>query len=684
MLLGAILLTLMAACASIGHPEGGPRDTTPPVFMASDPMPGTTNFAGKKITLTFDENIQLDDASSKIVVSPAQSQTPAFSSNGKRVTIELRDTLLPNATYTIDLADAVKDLNEGNILDGLAIDFATGDSIDSLKISGMVLEARTLEPAQGMLVGVYSDLSDTAITTRRLERIAKTNQLGQFTIRNLKPGEYRVYAINDMNRDYMWDRSEDIAVYPLTVSPRTEPTEVTDTFVDAAGNDSLVTRPATRFLPDDLLLTWFNENYRAQYLREHKRDDRRIIYLEFGAVADSLPKLTLLDGPTPDDDITRWARLDRSETFDTLRYWITDTAILNMDTLTIATTYLRTDTNQELTWTTDTIKYTYRAPKRTKKAIEAENKRAAAKLAKASHPLDSLHPDSMVVDSFLLMQPDEWLDFKALGGSQADLHLPLNFTVSEPIARFDSKAVVFEIQNDSLWDTLPTPDIYRPIDWRLLEYRMDNEWIPGAKYRLTVDSAAIVSVYGLWNKPFKHEFSAKQLEDYSTLTFNVTGLDSLPAIAELLSSSDKIVASAPVTGGKATFMFVTPGTYYARLFIDANANGEYDAGSIADKRQPEDTYYYPKKIALKKNWDVEQTWDLNETAVDQQKPLEIKKNKPKTQKGEKEPAGDGEEDDEYYYDDAFGSGNYFDYGTGGNRNNNYGGGAFGGNNMRNY
>ena len=115
--------------------------------------------------------------------------------------------MLDNTTYTIDFSDAIKDLNEGNTLDGFAIDFSTGDSIDSLRIAGMVFEARTLEPAQNMLVGVYSNLSDTAITTLPLERIGRTNQLGQFIIRGLKPGDYRIYALNDINRDYHWDRS---------------------------------------------------------------------------------------------------------------------------------------------------------------------------------------------------------------------------------------------------------------------------------------------------------------------------------------------------------------------------------------------------------------------------------------------------------------------------------------------
>ncbi|MDE5661939.1 MAG: Ig-like domain-containing protein, partial [Muribaculaceae bacterium] len=173
-LLWLLLASLLAACANMGRPEGGERDELPPKFMRSDPAPGATGVKRTRLTAIFDENIQLEDAFTKVVVSPAQKQPPSVSANGKKLTVEFRDTLLPNTTYTIDFADAIKDLNEGNILDGFALDFSTGDSIDSLRISGMVIQAENLEPAQGMLVGVYSNLSDTAFTTLPLERIART------------------------------------------------------------------------------------------------------------------------------------------------------------------------------------------------------------------------------------------------------------------------------------------------------------------------------------------------------------------------------------------------------------------------------------------------------------------------------------------------------------------------------
>ena len=135
---------LAPACASIGRPEGGARDETPPVFVSARPAPGSTDVGTTRFAVFFDENIQLDDAFNKVIVSPAQTTPPAVSANGRRLSVELRDTLIPNTTYTIDFGDAIKDLNEGNILDGFALDFSTGPSIDTLRISGMVLAADNL------------------------------------------------------------------------------------------------------------------------------------------------------------------------------------------------------------------------------------------------------------------------------------------------------------------------------------------------------------------------------------------------------------------------------------------------------------------------------------------------------------------------------------------------------------
>ena len=632
LLLAMAAAAVTVACANMGRPEGGPRDELPPVYVRSNPALGQLNFKGNKITVDFDENIQLDDAMNKIVVSPAQHTTPAISSNGRRVTIELRDTLIPNTTYTLDFADAVKDLNEGNVLDGFAMDFATGDTIDTLRISGMVFEARTLEPAQGMLVGVYSNLSDTAISTLPFERITKTNQLGQFTLRNLKAGTYRVYALNDVNRDYHWDRSEDVAFYDVAVSPSSEPTVITDTLTRHTGErDSLVMRDATRFLPDDLLLTWFNEGYASQYLRDYKRPERNKLTFQFGAKSDTLPILRLLNTHRAGDEISTWATLDASPTLDTLTYWISDTSLVSLDSITLEATYLRTDTLDNLVWGTDTLKFNMR-PKKKKKEKKKKKK-------------DDEEADTI--------PPVPHMELRMLSGSSQDLHKGLTLSAGSPVVRFDTAAIHLEIQVDTLWYRIVPPKFTRPEPLRPMVFTAPYKWEEGTKYRLTIDSAAVNDIYGLDNAQLVHEFTTKKSEDYSAISFNVSGLDGRKGIVEVLSSSDKPVASAPVNGDLATIRYLSPGTYYARLFIDANDDGEWTTGSITDSIQPEEVYYYPKKINLKKNWTIEQSWNINELPVDQQKPQEIKKNKPKRKKGDPEERPTDDEEEDEFFDDPF-------------------------------
>lgn len=626
----AAVAMIVAACASMGRPEGGPRDETPPRFVRSNPAPGSTNVNVDRLTIVFDENVQVKDVMNKVVVSPPQASMPKVTGVGRQVRVELTDTLLPNTTYTVDFTDAISDLNEGNEIEGFAFDFSTGPTIDSLCISGMVFEADNLEPAQSMLVGVHSNLADSAISTLPFDRITRTNQFGQFTIRNLKPGKYRVFAINDVNRDNKWDRTEDIAFYDVAVEPTSSRIEVADTLVASDGSDSIAMRMATAFFPNDLLLTWFNENYKAKYLSKYERRERNRIYFEFGDRNESLPEIRFVGGHLDGQSIDRYTRLDASPTLDTLDYWIADTAIVAMDSLRLSVKYLRTDANDSLVWNTDTLNFNMRRSKSKPKKEEKKKDDDA---------------DSTAVEKVELMKIN-------LPSGSLDVYSPLEVTIPKPLGEYDRSKIHLEIMQDTLWTPIDfTPpeiaDSLRPM--RLLS---EISWKPGEKYRITVDSLAMTDIYGMHNGPQKSEFTVKPLNEYGNITFLVRGADG-PAVVQLLDAQDKPVAFAVVAAGKAVFRHVNPSTYYARLFLDANANGIYDTGNVAELRQPEETFYFPKKISLKKNWDIELEWDINETPVDMQKPLDIKKNKPKQKKGDLNRNSDSEDDDQYY--DEFGN-----------------------------
>lgn len=615
-----IAVLILTACASIGRPEGGRRDEEPPVFVRSTPAPGAVNVDGRRLSIYFDENVQLEDAFNKVVISPVQLEAAQISANGRRVSVELRDTLKPDMTYTIDFGDAIKDLNEGNVLDGFAIDFSTGTTLDSMRVSGIVLGASNLEPAQGVLVAAYSNLSDTAVRTLPPDRIARTNQLGQFTIRNLAPGTYKVYMINDINRDWHWDRSEDVAYLDELIVPSTKAITVTDTLYSSTGEDSLTTRDGVQYLPNDILLNWFNEDYKAQYLKEYARPDRRRVTLELGAPADSLPELRIVDGPrdTSLAGLTsdKWATTVASLTKDTITVWLTDTMVMNTDSLRLSVKYQKPDSLDRLVWTTDTLRFFYKAPRRSKKEIEA----------------DTLPPAKDVLK----------VELKLNGGVQ-EVYNPLKISIDQPLLSLDTSAVRLELMVDTLWTPIKgwtiEPDSVNPVHLK----KIRQNWKPGEKYRFSVDSAAIVSLFGEHNKPISTEFTVRKLDEYSNLVFVMPGVDST-GIVELLNSSDEPVKAVPVVDGRADFRYLAPNTYYARMYFDTNGDGKWTTGKL-DSIQPEEVAYYPKKLVLKSNWDVEQTWDIYEVPLDQQKPYAILKNKPKLKRGEERPKDEDEEEE---------------------------------------
>lgn len=604
-----IAAAVMYSCANIGNPSGGPIDKTPPIFMRSNPTPNAVNVKDRKIEIFFDEIVTLKDPSTKIIVSPAQTEMPRMSALGRKVTVELVDSLLPNTTYTIDFSNSIQDNNEGNAIDNFAFAFSTGSVIDSMRVSGYVIDSRTLEPMQSVVVGLQSNLADSAFHKEKLQRVALTNDRGQFTIRNVSPGSYHIFALKDLDRDYKFGNpTEDIAFLDSIIVPSIGTREATDTvYNDLNEIDTIMraTRPA--YFPNDILLSMFNEDRKSQYLANNLRVDSTRISLTFAAASDTLPSLSIV-GRNDVPDL--WYTLERSQTNDTLTYWIRPPHLVSADTLMVATTYLRTDTASNLSWGTDTLKFTFQRQKAKKKKKNEET-------------------DSLEQIRFMELHP--------LANGTQEVYAPLLLQTGTPIERYSREA--FHLQRKLQNDTIFYPAEIKSIALRdsTLNRRdlvLKVDWEPGAAYTLAVDSLAMTDIYGLQTKPLKVDFNVRKMEEYGNIVFNITAVrDS--AIVELLDGTEKIVLRAPVKNHRAELLNLLPGKYYARLFIDRNGNGKYDTGNYDMHLQPEETVYYPGAINLKKNWDVEQTWDIYATPIDKQKPEAIKKNKPERKKWEK-------------------------------------------------
>ncbi|MBQ0046214.1 MAG: Ig-like domain-containing protein [Prevotellaceae bacterium] len=388
-LLAAMLLALLlVACANIGAPDGGPFDETPPKIVRTSPKFGEANSKNvKKIVIEFDEIIKIENAQEKVIVSPPQIEQPEIEASGKKVTVTLLDSLIPNSTYTIDFADAIVDNNEGNPYGDYAFTFSTGERVDTFQVSGNVLQAENLEPIKGILVGLYKvsddvesdsvrELPDSTFRTIPFERISRTDSRGHFVVKGLSPGKYRAFALQDQNQNYVYDqRSEQIAFSDRILTTFSKPDVRQDTiWHDSIHYLSIDTVNYTHYYPDDIVLMAFASAKQDRFKLKEERPILQRFTVVFTAGSDTLPKITGLNFNSENAFI-----VDASLKKDTLNYWIKDSLIYNLDTLEMQMDYYATDTLGNLSLTTDTL---YLVSKLTKEKMAKDQKEKFEQWAK--------------------------------------------------------------------------------------------------------------------------------------------------------------------------------------------------------------------------------------------------------------------------------------------------------------
>ena len=633
-LLGLLLMLAMfiVSCARMASPDGGLYDETPPVMVRSHPAIGALNNDEKRIVLEFDEYIKLQNASEKVVISPPQIDMPEIKANGKRVIVELLDTLKPNTTYSIDFGDAITDNNEGNPMGQFAFTFSTGDAIDSMEVAGTILDASNLEPIKGMQVGLYADLSDTAFTTKPFERISRTDASARFSIKGIAPGTYRIYGLKDGDQDFRFSqKSEMIAFMDSLVVPYSEPAIRKDTFwIDSLTIDTIIDVPYTRYFPDNLLLRAFKEEVSTQYLLKNERLTPNKFSIYFATKADSLPILKGMNFDEKDAFI-----VEKSLHNDTIHYWIKDSAIIKLDTLEMTLDYLYTDTLGLLVPRTDTL---YMVSKKTLAMIQKEKDKEMEEFQKElKKRRRRLKEGEELTDT---LPPIKFMKPKVR--NIKDVHATLTLDFEEPLARIDTQAIHLRLKVDTLWKEIPYR--FELVDGYTRKYRIRAEWRPEQEYELSIDSVAFTGIYGLHTDKIKQTMKMRSLDDYGTVAFDVRGLNLSPhAYIELLNKDDKPIRRQLLGKGHPQFFFLQPGEYYARIIDDVNGNGKWDTGLYVDHLQPEHVYYYPQMLEVRALWDMRQDWDIHATPVIKQKPLEITKQKPEEKKEKRSKNAEREE-----------------------------------------
>ena len=625
LLLCLLALLLTAACASIGNPDGGRFDETPPRVVGSSPADGAVNVSKRKVQILFDEYIKLEKASEKVVISPPQIEPANVRADGKRVKVDFYDSLRANTTYTIDFSDAIEDNNEGNPMGQYTFSFSTGDVIDTMQVSGRVLNAADLEPIKGIMVGLYpadSTWNDTLFRTRPFLRVSRTNGEGRFTIKGVKDGAYRVRALEDKDGDFVFSqKNERVAFDTMVYVTGSFPDVRMDTvWHDSLWYDSIRVVPYTHYTPDDVLLLAFLEDGQERHLLKTVYPEPTNFTFYFTAPSDSTPRIKGLNFDE------RCLVADASLKNDTVTFWVTDTALIHrQDTLSMILSYMETDTLGQLVVTNDTLdlspKTTYAkiAAERSKQ-IEAWEKDRERRQKKAKKPLPYEE------------NPYErtWLEagFKPSGSLAPNQNV--RYLAKEPILEVDTTKIHFYVKKDTDW--LPAPFLFMPEERSAKSYMLYAEWEPGQKYRFVMDTAAVVSVLEHESKSVRQEFHVRAVEEYGSIFIHVISPDT-GVVVQLLSKNDKVEAQQRTDkDGNADFFFMKPGEYYMRCYVDANGNGQWDTGDYASGLQPERVYYFGKPLPLKAQWDLRQDWDVRAVDVARQKPMAITKQKPDKEK----------------------------------------------------
>lgn len=555
--LTAIVLAAFSAACLLSHscantttaPQGGPKDTIPPVIKQIEPQNGTTGFptVGGTVVMTFDEYTVVKNQGD-ILLSPPLKKKLKTKVRGKSIVVTVQDTLRENTTYTIDFGSALADNNEGNIAPRTVYTFSTGDVIDSMYVTGRVIDCQTLTPVPKTLVTLYRDHSDSACFNALPDAAAITDDWGFFTIRNIAPDAYRVYAYSDADGDFKYNPDGDkVAFMDSLFTPEAV---VRDSIYELKGFDM---KDTTACMARNAMieLPLFTGLQSVQYLQNYGRKAEKAGFLKFSAGDVVINSLEFV-GIDSSDVLVQY-----TPTRDSLDFWITYKYHLE-DSLILRLNYMKTDSTGHLVATDESVVLGMPTDTALISANKAREKDTVFVLKTASAPetieqegitLESEFPViRMVTDSISLIETN-----------------PKNQTVEREI-RF-------------------TRD---PSDIRRFILYPEGKLQPGYTYAVTIPLGTFTNMYGLPSREETLRISLPTGEDLSTLSIQLTGVDNRYIVELTNEKLDRVHRRFIVEKDSTLFCpYLKADRYAIRIMQDRNRNGIYDMGNLLEKRQPE-------------------------------------------------------------------------------------------------
>ncbi len=570
-LLGIYCLHTSSCASTKASPSGGPKDTLPPVVMKVKPDSNTINFPVKdgEIEITFDEYVQIKDASKNILLSPPQKKSPKTRIRNKSIIVTFDEPLDSNRTYSLNFGNAIVDNNEGNPLMGYSYSFSTGDSIDSLMFSGTVVDAITLFPVEGATVALYTDAKDSTVMLQLPDAVARTDKWGYFTLRNLKPLPYHIYAFTDGNNNNKYDRgSEAISFLDSVITPSKVMKKGMPELIYTDPLDTL----ASMSRPQEVQLSLFKEKATNQFIKDYKRVTARGAYIKFNASSAQIDSFSI-KGIEPQRIIKQF-----NITHDSLSFWIKEGNKLD-DTLFLAIKYHKTDSAGVLSPIVENLKLI--APR--------EKKEDKKKQQKTDEKRKDLLEFEIMSDKTKIEQEGITLTFKEpLYSMQKD---SITFTMKTP--KGIESNVQYKMKRDSM-------EICRYV------IRPDDHFVKGNDYMLYFPKATFMDINGFTNDSTVVNVSLPNDDNLSSITLDIFGVASRYIVELVSKTRDKVFRKYIIESDcELLFPYLQKGEYSIRITEDKNNNGLFDPGDILLGIQPE-------KVVLYKLSDNSQTINLAE------------------------------------------------------------------------
>ena len=591
----------LSRCASVGTPTGGPKDSLPPVITAVVPDDYSTGFAEKRIMIEFDEYVQLKDLHKELYTSPAMKRKPVATLRGKGISIQIKDdSLLPNTTYAIEFGSAVADNNEGNPLHGLRYVFSTGDSIDSMMMSGYTEESETADSLGRTFIYFFEADSvpepagyDSTMFKYRPAKIARSQKNGIFVAQNLRPVPYRVYAFYDANDNQTYEPSVDkVGFVDGLYNPAQMPPF-------AIWYDSV-----RRYVSADpqLYFRLFTDgSFRRQSLQEASRPERHRAVLQFSAARPDIRSIAF-DGVDPSQVIVE--PLSRGR--DTLSVWLAVPSASLPDTLRGSITYMRHDSLNVLREVTEPLELSWRRVEtREQERERLRNEKARAKAEAEGRKWRPAGPSAF-----------RMVDFKQTAEVNPERDLPLEF--STPLTRFDSAA--FELLSwGERGDTVRERVTLLPDSVSVRKWRLRARWTPERNYRLFIPTDALADIEGTGNDSLTASLTVADIEKFATLKITVvTRGEDAKYILQAVDANNRLLGEMRGAGGGVhTMNYIPAGDMRLRIIEDLNGNGVWDSGNLVERRQSERAEFYKNDrdeelFTTKTGWEFEITLDMND------------------------------------------------------------------------